>query len=392
MEAASSPSLAFTGDMSIYVVANIYDYSSPREILGKTRGAQPNPFDYYAQSGTTLRFYRGNGTVNGLVTTVPPSAGSPHVMSMVMSGTNVNQFLDGLTNSSGVLSTTIADGGTPLKIGTRDDFAQFMNGDISEVFIFKSALSVTDRATIDNYLGTKYFPFGISQQPMDVTTNVGQTATFSVAASQGSAHLAYQWRKNSMDIPGATNASYTTPVLAPGDEGDLFDVIIVVPGLSTNQSSTATLHVNNVPPTLVSAGKPLWQTNTIEVVFSEAVTGATGTNISNYSLNNGGTILSASFGDTPNKIILTVSGLSQGGSYNLSVQNIQDFYGNTLVSVSVPVGIYPAETALGCGRMPALLPMLRAWSANGMTSPATSTISSREASLWLFPMRLMACQ
>jgi hypothetical protein len=267
-------------------------------------------------------------------------------MSVVMSGTNVNQFLDGLANGSAILSTTIADAGTPLKIGTRDDFAQFMNGNISELMIFKSALSATDRTTIDNYLGTKYFPFTISQQPVDATANVGQTATFSLVASQGSAHLTYQWRKNSTNIPGATNASFTTPVLAPGDQGSLFDVIIIVPGISTNQSTTATLNVNNVPPTVVSAGRPLWQTNTIEVIFSEAVTGATATNINNYSLNNGATILAITFGDTPNKVILTVSGLIQGGSYNLSVQNIGDFYGNTLVPVSAPVGVHPAQTAL----------------------------------------------
>jgi len=43
----------------------------------------------------------------------------------------------------------------------------------------------------------------ISTQPTNQTVTSGQTATFSVAAA-GTAPLAYQWKKNSVAISGAT--------------------------------------------------------------------------------------------------------------------------------------------------------------------------------------------
>jgi Immunoglobulin I-set domain len=54
--------------------------------------------------------------------------------------------------------------------------------------------------------------------PSAVSVGGGQTATFTVVAA-GSGTLSYQWRRNGVDIPGATSASYTTPVLAQGDTG-----------------------------------------------------------------------------------------------------------------------------------------------------------------------------
>src|SRR4029077_4599521 len=93
-------------------------------------------------NATTCRFYRGNGVVNAnVVATVIPSAGVQHVMSVAMQGTSVTHFLDGAANGTGTLSTTIADAGTPLRVGSRNDTLQFMKGDIAEALIFRSALS-----------------------------------------------------------------------------------------------------------------------------------------------------------------------------------------------------------------------------------------------------------
>ncbi|HEY4415516.1 MAG TPA: LamG-like jellyroll fold domain-containing protein [Verrucomicrobiae bacterium] len=347
LQAASSPTLAVTGNMSIYALADVSDYAAAREILGKTAGAQPAPYDYYVQGGTALRFYRGNGSVNAVTTaSAVPAAGSPHVISVTMQGTNVSHFLDGNPNGTAGLSTTIADGGTPLVIGSRNDLSQFMNGDLTEIMIFNAALSPVDRTNVDNYLGTKYYPFTISQSPQDVTTNQGTTATFTVVANQGSTHFNYQWQENSTNIPGATGASYTTPILAPTDSGEIFDVLISVPGLATNVSSSATLTVNNVPPTVAVIGEPVWSQTNIVVIFSEAVTPATATIAANYSLDNGATVLSAAMGDTPNEVILTTAVLTPGTVYTVTVQNVNDQFGNTISTASIPAGIYPASVAL----------------------------------------------
>jgi hypothetical protein len=360
LQVATSPSVAITGDITIYAVANFSDYAAAREILGKTKGNIPAPNDYYvlsATSGATL--FRGNGSVYGhFAASSVPSLGTQHVLAvMTMSATNVSHFLDGVADGTGILNNTltaseITDAGLPLDIGSRNDLAQLMNGDIAEVMLFSDAVSPADRTNIDNYLGVKYFPFTITQQPAPVTTNEGGTATFSIAASQGSAHLTYQWQESTTNnptpanIPGATNASYTTSTLAPGDNGDTFDVLMSVPGGPTNVSSPATLTVNTAPPVVVSAGTAIWSQSQSVVVFSEAVSPATATVAGNYSLSPSGRVLSAVMGGAPNEVVLTTSPLTPGTAYSLTVSNVMDLYNNTIVTASTQTGVYPVSVAL----------------------------------------------
>jgi hypothetical protein len=359
LQVATSPSVAITGDITIYAVANFSDYSAAREILGKTKSNIPAPNDYYVASATAgATLYRGNGTSYGHFTaSTVPSLGAPHVLAVTMAGTNVSHFLDGAAAGTGILNnslalTNITDAGLPLDIGSRNDLAQLMNGDIAEVMLFSDALSPTDRTNIDNYLGVKYFPFTIAQQPAPVTTNEGGTATFSIAASQGSAHLTYQWQESTTNnptpanIPGATNASYTTSTLAPGDNGDTFDVLMSVPGGPTNVSSPATLTVNTAPPVVVSAGTAIWSQSQSVVVFSEAVSPATATVAGNYSLSPSGRVLSAVMGGAPNEVVLTTSPLTPGTAYSLTVSNVMDLYNNTIVTASTQTGVYPVSVAL----------------------------------------------
>jgi len=81
----------------------------------------------------------------------------------------------------------------------------------------------------------------IQTQPANQTVTVGQTATFSVAASGG--NLTYQWLKNTAPVSGATAASYTTPATVIGDNGSLF-AVVVSNSAGNVTSSTATLTVN----------------------------------------------------------------------------------------------------------------------------------------------------
>jgi hypothetical protein len=89
----------------------------------------------------------------------------------------------------------------------------------------------------------------ITTQPANQTAAVGQTATFSVAAT-GSPALAYQWRKSGAAIAGATAASFTTPVLAAADSGASYTVVVTNP-VNTVTSAAAVLTVNPaVAPTI----------------------------------------------------------------------------------------------------------------------------------------------
>jgi hypothetical protein len=73
----------------------------------------------------------------------------------------------------------------------------------------------------------------INVQPADASVMSGQTASYSVIAT-ASPMPTYQWRRNGVDIPGATSSSYVTPTLALSDGGAVYTVSV------RNSQGTAT--------------------------------------------------------------------------------------------------------------------------------------------------------
>lgn len=92
----------------------------------------------------------------------------------------------------------------------------------------------------------------INTQPSNQTVTAGATATFTVAATaSGGGALSYQWQRNSVDISGATSASYTTPATTVtggvANNGDAYRCNVTETGGTnpgTTASSAATLTVN----------------------------------------------------------------------------------------------------------------------------------------------------
>jgi hypothetical protein len=84
----------------------------------------------------------------------------------------------------------------------------------------------------------------ISGQPQSVTNNQNLDVTFSVTASGGA--LSYQWKRNDVDIPGATNATLPLASIYPALAGVYLVEVRNTVGPVT--SSPATLTVNPVPP------------------------------------------------------------------------------------------------------------------------------------------------
>jgi hypothetical protein len=66
----------------------------------------------------------------------------------------------------------------------------------------------------------------IVQEPVSTMVKKGQTATFTVVAS-GTEPLQYHWGKNGVEIVGANNATYTTPITGVGDSGAEFNCLVV---------------------------------------------------------------------------------------------------------------------------------------------------------------------
>jgi glucose/arabinose dehydrogenase len=88
----------------------------------------------------------------------------------------------------------------------------------------------------------------ITQHPASVTVAVGQPAAFSVSAA-GTPPLGYQWQRNGVNIPGATQPSYNIPSTALADNGARFRCV-VSNHLDIAISNEAVLTViNNAQPT-----------------------------------------------------------------------------------------------------------------------------------------------
>jgi hypothetical protein len=166
----------------------------------------------------------------------------------------------------------------------------------------------------------------VTQQPQDVSVAPGQNATFTVAAT-GSATPTYQWQKaapgstNFANITGATGTSYTANSVAITDDGSRYRVVISVPGTTIN-SRTAALAVDITPPIAYRAeGSPKF--DRVTIVFSEAVSAATGTNLANYSIA-GLTISNAVLAAGNTNVTLFTSKQTTGTVYTVTVKDIQD--------------------------------------------------------------------
>ncbi|HEX6739489.1 MAG TPA: PQQ-dependent sugar dehydrogenase, partial [Vicinamibacteria bacterium] len=88
----------------------------------------------------------------------------------------------------------------------------------------------------------------ITQQPQSRTVAVGQSVSFTVAAS-GATPLSFQWQRNDVNIPGATAATFTIASAAASDNGATFRAVVTNAfGSATSNRATLTVTTNR-PPT-----------------------------------------------------------------------------------------------------------------------------------------------
>lgn len=110
-------------------------------------------------------------------------------------------------------------------------------------------------------------PVSITSNPSNQTAIVGNTATFSVSTT-GTPPFTYQWRKNGIDIPNATEQTYTTPPLTLADNGNGYSCQVSnCNGTKSAESNIAILTVSINPPLT----KPKITLNSANVNFGEVV-------------------------------------------------------------------------------------------------------------------------
>ncbi len=116
------------------------------------------------------------------------------------------------------------------------------NGALFTVLVSNAANSVTSNAATLSVTAAAVAPT-IATAPANVAVSEGQPASFSVSAA-GTGPLSFQWRRNAVDIAGATAASYTTPATTvAGDNTARFSVRVTNP-VGSVTSGDAVLTVN----------------------------------------------------------------------------------------------------------------------------------------------------
>jgi len=189
----------------------------------------------------------------------------------------------------------------------------------------------------------------ITQQPNDLSVTEGQPAVF-VTKAQGTPPLAYQWKRNGVAIPGATQSTYTIPSALRSDDLARFSTV-VSNGLGTTESRSAELRVIGVlvPPTITMQPGPVTAEVGQTVVFFVT---ATGTAPLRYQWRRNSTQITGATGAT-----YTINNVqaADAGSYSVVVSNDAGSVTSnpaTLTVAVTPLNItgQPSDTFVGTGQ------------------------------------------
>lgn len=175
------------------------------------------------------------------------------------------------------------------------------------------------------HLAPPYGPFSapaITGQSSNSIVTEGDEVMFHVTVSN-LWPVAFQWYRADAPISGETGNAYQMERAALTDSNVQF-YCVLTNALGVVTSQVETLHVNAdiTAPTLLSVMNV--GSSQVQVVFSESVESNTACLIANYTLNNGISIVGASYGMSPSAILLQTTPLSIGATYRLTVSNVQD--------------------------------------------------------------------
>ena len=181
------------------------------------------------------------------------------------------------------------------------------------VIVNNSAGSVTSSvATL-----TITHPPVIVQQPASLVVNLGQQARFDVRAN-GATPFSYQWRKNGIDISGATAFTYIIAATVASDSDTYSAFVTNIDGTALSANAILTVIV---PPVITS--QPVSLTNNAGTTALFSVTNS-GSASAYHWFKNGTNLLSDGgklFGAT--NTVLTITNVlgADAGSYSLVISN-----------------------------------------------------------------------
>ncbi|MBI5383402.1 MAG: immunoglobulin domain-containing protein [Verrucomicrobia bacterium] len=163
-------------------------------------------------------------------------------------------------------------------------------------------------------------PPTITAQPTGTTRNVGESMTFSVAAT--GSDLTFQWRKGGVNLGGATGSSYTIAAVALGDAGSYDCLVSGVCGSPvTSQTATLTVTQPGVAPSITA--QPQNRTNSAGTTATFSVVAAGAEPLSHQWRFNGLDLVDGGRISGAASSSLTLSGIqaNDAGNYTVVVSN-----------------------------------------------------------------------
>jgi hypothetical protein len=256
-----------------------------------------------------------------------------------------------------------------MAIGFDGDYVESAGGGAAGSYVVFTGLSLADVTVstwpavsgsyamlqgvqiVSHVLGAPY----IVAAPQGQVGVISQPLTLSVVA-QGVSPLHFQWLMNGAPIQGATNSSYTIPSVTTNDINAQFSVVVSNSlGTVTSSQALVTGQVNALSSAQTAAPGTI-----VTVAFAAPFSPATATNASDYVINNGVTVSSATL-LSPDRVKLATSPLSAGTAYTLTVNGVQAasaanlFVTNSQISIGVlgaAIGVHFYSDAAGGAMQP----------------------------------------
>ncbi|HWY75928.1 MAG TPA: discoidin domain-containing protein [Verrucomicrobiae bacterium] len=196
-------------------------------------------------------------------------------------------------------------------------------------------LTLSEVEVFDAYTNSP--SINILQAPTNQTVVQFGSATLSVKACVGGAninYLSYQWQSNGVDIFGANGSTYST---APQTQvgSNTYTVKLLLPGLTVSTNAVVKTVASLVPPSVATNTITVGASLNMTLGYSELVTPATATNTANYHFAGSPTLTNLTLLPDGKTVTFLVNGLDIGDNYSLTISNVQDFSGNTIVTTNV---------------------------------------------------------
>ncbi len=257
-----------------------------------------------------------------------------YAATMDNTGNNVvfNLYVDGtllsnVTRAQGPATPGVND---IFNIGARNGSLFFYNGKLDEMRISDRVLQPAA------FLRNQYtnVTFGITQNPAGTNVNEGQPVTFVGAASVTNAPagvLEYQWLKNGVEIPGATQPSYILPSASYAVDHNAQIALrvsaagIFISDIQTSSAATLTVIPDVTPPAALVTYAPA--ANFVTLVFDSPVDPTTAANAGAYWLADSGYVFGATLLPDGRSVVLNVADLNSP-NYTVNFYGITDFAGN----------------------------------------------------------------